>query len=360
MAFTGVALRNGWGAVGFWPGARVVSIRAMPVDATGFPFDSYQRAIYICSQKTAYNVVAVNMSLGCECAPNEYQRSALENRIVQAHSNGLSVVAAAGNNGGPVDSPASEPGVFAVGASDKADGLCSFSNRGTGLDLIAPGCGLELGDPSTGDLWLDYQGGTSAASMMGSVALALVRSYRPDLDWQTAENLVTHAGRPSAAGPVVDVEALFRATGLGTLVDAAKARAPSRAAEAGPDSVNEPPGEAAGDTRASSTDGSYISHDTRTNSARRFPTPELGRVQRRGARLTISVRNRPSRARLVVMLQSRRNEFGYRTVAHAMHLTNAVSLRLPRHWPGGRFLVRYEFPPGVDKASPTIYKQLRA
>src|SRR5436190_19962630 len=51
MAVVGAAPANGWGAVGFWPGARIVSIRAMPAEATTFPFDTYSKAIDLCNKQ---------------------------------------------------------------------------------------------------------------------------------------------------------------------------------------------------------------------------------------------------------------------------------------------------------------------
>src|SRR5436190_6195399 len=53
MAFVGAAPINGWGAVGFWPGARIVSIRALPTDSTEFPFDDYSRAMFLCNKETS-------------------------------------------------------------------------------------------------------------------------------------------------------------------------------------------------------------------------------------------------------------------------------------------------------------------
>ncbi|RKG70772.1 peptidase S8 [Corallococcus sp. CA054B] len=52
---------------------------------------------------------------------------------------GLLVVAAAGNQGGPVLYPASDPSVLAVGAVDANERRASFSNVGTELALVAPG-----------------------------------------------------------------------------------------------------------------------------------------------------------------------------------------------------------------------------
>src|SRR4051794_27779081 len=138
MAFVGAAPVNNWGAVGFWPGARIISIRAMPVDQTTFPFDNYARALDQCN-KQPEPVAAVNLSLNCDCAPTAVEQARLANQIPRAHANEESVVAAVGNRAASVGVPASQPGVFGVGAGGIDRVLCEFSNRGAGLDLVAPG-----------------------------------------------------------------------------------------------------------------------------------------------------------------------------------------------------------------------------
>src|SRR5437588_686670 len=75
--------------------------------------------------------------------------ASLQNRIDSARNYGLDVVAAAGNEDAPIDSPASSSHVVAVGAGAPSHSFCSFSNRGPGLSLIAPGCSLDAADPTT-------------------------------------------------------------------------------------------------------------------------------------------------------------------------------------------------------------------
>jgi hypothetical protein len=350
MASSGAAPQNGWGAVGVWPGAHIVSIRAMPSDRTTFPFDNYQRAIDLCERNSdAFNIVAVNLSLACQCPPGDDERSVLDDRISRAHTNGISVVAAAGNNADALGSPASEAGVFAIAAGDRAGGLCSFSNRGVGIDLIGPGCELDLADPSSGQLWSDYEGGTSAASMTASTVLALLRSYRPDLGWQNAEQLLAGSGRSSPAGPLLDVEALFRTAGLGALVEAAKARAPA------PDAARAPSG-SSGTTQTTPDVVGGIRLDSGTSGPGRFPAPRLDSVLRIGRRLTVSVRNRPRGARLVVLVQRRVGEFGFATLVKSQRTTDTLPIRLPRRGKPARLVLRYELPKRPARTSPSLYR----
>ncbi|RKH63477.1 S8 family serine peptidase [Corallococcus llansteffanensis] len=76
----------------------------------------------------------VSMSLG----GGTPTRSSVE-AFKAALDHGMLVVAAAGNQGGPVLYPASDPSVIAVGAVDVHERHAGFSCVGSDLDLVAPG-----------------------------------------------------------------------------------------------------------------------------------------------------------------------------------------------------------------------------
>jgi len=76
----------------------------------------------------------INLSLG-----GGRRSKVLENAVAHARSRGVVVVCAAGNNGRYVESPASEPGSFAVSAIDSGDAIAWFSSRGPEVDIAAPG-----------------------------------------------------------------------------------------------------------------------------------------------------------------------------------------------------------------------------
>jgi hypothetical protein len=222
MAMAAAAPKNDWGTIGMWPHLRIISVRAMPAGTLGFPFDDYRRAIGECvSYAARYNVVATNLSLSCSCIQTADERLRLSNKVAQAHTYAnMSVVASAGNDGAPVAPPASEEGVLSVGAATVDGGLCAFSNRGDGLDIAAPGCGLHGTDTLAGIPTVGWTGGTSAAAAQVATAIALVRSYRADLGWQAAEELVMQS-RPSDKAAGIDVAKLFELAGLETLVASA-------------------------------------------------------------------------------------------------------------------------------------------
>lgn len=64
------------------------------------------------------------------------------NAVRSAYNNGCLLVAASGNDGGPVLYPAAYPEVIAVGATDQSDNLAWFSNYGAQQELVAPGVNI--------------------------------------------------------------------------------------------------------------------------------------------------------------------------------------------------------------------------
>jgi serine protease len=76
----------------------------------------------------------INMSLG---GPRNSR--VMQKAIDYAISQGVVVVAAAGNTGGHVQYPGASDGVLGVSATDADDKLAKFSSRGDGVDIAAPG-----------------------------------------------------------------------------------------------------------------------------------------------------------------------------------------------------------------------------
>ncbi|MFM8000984.1 MAG: S8 family serine peptidase, partial [Actinomycetota bacterium] len=70
--------------------------------------------------------------------------AALNEAIANAVADGITVVAAAGNNNNLACnySPASAPSAITVGATTSADARASYSNYGSCLDIFAPGSSI--------------------------------------------------------------------------------------------------------------------------------------------------------------------------------------------------------------------------
>lgn len=84
------------------------------------------------------NGAVANLSLGGS------KSTAVNSAAANTVSAGVFLAVAAGNDGANAAnySPASEPTVFTVGATDSSDRLASFSNYGSVVDILAPGVSI--------------------------------------------------------------------------------------------------------------------------------------------------------------------------------------------------------------------------
>lgn len=163
---------NGIGVEGFAPGAKVMPIRVLNEQGTGFSSDVAEGILWAASN----GATVVNLSLG---SPDE--SSVVTTAIGQAVSRGVVVVAASGNEGAkgnPVIFPASLDNVIGVGAIDQGDAHASFSGNGDWLDVVAPG--VQIASTMNGDYM--YSTGTSMAAPFVSATAALVRARHTSLD----------------------------------------------------------------------------------------------------------------------------------------------------------------------------------
>lgn len=313
--------RNGWGSVGVWPYARVVSVRAMPPGESTFPFTYYKRAVVECRRRAAaQRIYVANLSLGGSGATDE-EIERLRNAFAAVQADGINVVAAAGNGGAAVEYPAAVPEAFAVGAADAAGALCSFSGRGPELDVVAPACEMDI---ALADGTPAYSGGTSDSSAFTAAVIAALRSYRPDLGPLAAEELLRSTAREVPAGRFLDVEAAFRVAGLGDVVEAGNAAAPP---------PSPPPGSPAGDPeRPARPSVGPLSE--------RLPRPRLRAVSYRRGLLSLRLANR-RRGTLVaarVVYSAGRGEFRRRERA-LQRFSSSLRVRPPVSW--SRVFVQY-------------------
>ena len=270
---------NGWGMIGIWPHLKIVSVRATPAGQEGFEFDSYSRALEECRLRAARRGIAVaELAVGGQRRPTAEEKNQLLNVVAHARAAGLSVVAAGGNSGGEVEAPASFEPIFAVAAGNASGALCDIASRGSSIDLVAPGCGLDQALPSTGSPALGT-GSSQASSVVGAV-LAALRAYAPELTVTAAEALIRSSARMSPGGLVIDAGNAFRAAGLSSLVKP----------QAG-DPVEQPP---------------PPSSDVSTPLGMpAFQSPRLAWIRFKSGLLRLAVRTRPRGAVMVVSVRRR-------------------------------------------------------
>jgi subtilisin family serine protease len=120
----------GTAGVGFSPSITIMPLRVC--STSGCPTSAIVNAIYHAADNGA-NVI--NLSLG-----GNFASSAEEQAINYAWNQGLVVVASSGNDGsGRVSYPAAFTNSVAVGSTNWKDQLAPYSNKGSALDVVAPG-----------------------------------------------------------------------------------------------------------------------------------------------------------------------------------------------------------------------------
>ncbi|HEY3363539.1 MAG TPA: S8 family peptidase [Symbiobacteriaceae bacterium] len=132
VAGTVAALNNTIGVVGVAPRASLYAVKVLDSQGSGNLSDIILGLQWAVDQKCH----VANMSLGTSVDAQSL-RTAVRNGVAA----GLTLVAAAGNNGTPnsVNYPARYPEVIAVSAVDNQGHLAPFSSVGPEVDLAAPG-----------------------------------------------------------------------------------------------------------------------------------------------------------------------------------------------------------------------------
>ncbi len=170
--------------------------------------------------------VVLNMSLGAgnNCGATD---ALLPTAVSNAVAAGLVLVAAAGNDGGDVNSPGNCAGVMPVGMTDKGNNVDSRSCRGaamTASGVVAPGVALTTTHLNGG--YTASATGTSFAAPVVSGLAALILSARPDFTptqvKDTLRNSASSIGVASARAAEAQAVPLGAVAGAG-LVNAYKA-----------------------------------------------------------------------------------------------------------------------------------------
>ena len=252
------------------------------------------------SRAATWPIAAINLSLGSSRPMDDGERALLEEYVAAAHLEDINVVAAAGNSGGQLDTPANVNGIFPVAAGDTGAGrLCSYASYASDV-LIGPACGIAIswqGLPANTD-----GGGSSSASAYASALIALVRTLRPEATWQQAERwLLAGARRNIAAQPMLNGESTARAAGLGEVVDRALLRM-ARQVDPAP-TVSDPETPSSPLPVAASTDVRAVS-DLQPRAIPALGT-SAARVPQRLGRPRVSIRWRRGTLRLALARTSR-------------------------------------------------------
>ena len=183
---------NGYGVAGIAYKAQIMPLKVLAARGGGTIADIAESIKFAADN----DADVINMSLGGGGASQMMAEA-----IKYAHSKGVTIVAAAGNeNRNSASYPARYPDVISVSAIDAAGDKAPYSNFGAGVDISAPG-GSEAGkivqntvNPRTGEsVFVGFQGTSMAAPHVAGVA-ALIRSTGVD-NPDEVRNILTESSR---------------------------------------------------------------------------------------------------------------------------------------------------------------------
>jgi serine protease AprX len=225
---------QGGGPAGVAPGADLVDLKVAGADGAttlGQVLAALQLAD---AARERWNLRILNISLGAPAG--DPATAPLTEAVERLWADGITVVAASGNEGGGVEAPGLDPYVVTVGAVDAAGAVPAWSSRGPDFagrakpDLVAPGVGLvglrapgsaiDLANPSArvGDHY--FRGsGTSMSTAVVAGAAALVAAAHPGWGPDRIKAALTGTADPlgQVNGSGAGVLDLGAAAGTGTV-----------------------------------------------------------------------------------------------------------------------------------------------
>jgi serine protease len=199
---------NKLGVAGVAYGASIMPIKVLSAQGSGSMAGIAQGIRWAAD----HGAQVINMSLGAR-----FPAGTIGDAVKYAHAKGVTIVAAAGNDGnGKVSYPARYPGVIAVAATQFDETTTFYSNWGPQIDIAAPGGNVRVdqngdGKPDgvlqhtiipgniskTDYLW--FMGTSMASPHVAGVAALIIGAgiQKPDA---VEEMLLDTARKPKAAG----------------------------------------------------------------------------------------------------------------------------------------------------------------
>lgn len=165
------ATNNGIGVASVGRNAMVLPVKVLGAGGSGSTA-TVARGMDWASQQPG--VKAINLSLGVVTGASD---PLMADAVALVRARGVAVIAAAGNSGTAMfTSPAAEPGVIGVAATDRTDRRAYFSNYGINARIAAPGDGIL--STVMGGGYQSWQG-TSMAAPVASGVYALAAAACP-------------------------------------------------------------------------------------------------------------------------------------------------------------------------------------
>ena len=161
---------KGYHYQGVAPGAKIIALRQ---NNSGGVANALK---WVIANKSKFNITAVNVT-DYAGGGNTSIWNSINASIGQLNSMGVYVVSPSGNSGSKSFGN-TDPDQVEVGSVTLSDGISGFSNRGPGLDFLAPGDNVTLPYYDVGSkrhIYVDTAGGTSWSAPHIAGAVALVR-----------------------------------------------------------------------------------------------------------------------------------------------------------------------------------------
>ncbi|HET8798586.1 MAG TPA: S8 family serine peptidase [Thermoanaerobaculia bacterium] len=155
---------NAFGVVGVAPGVRLWAVKVLNLRGEGYDEQIVAGLNWVISKaKQTGGRWVINMSIGSRARSETEERA-----IYEALSNGIVVIAAAGNRDrDQLDYPGRYQAVMAIGAIDDTGDRAEFSSYGPGLSVLAPGVDVPSTVIEGVNETADVQHATSAIEAWG-------------------------------------------------------------------------------------------------------------------------------------------------------------------------------------------------
>lgn len=203
---SGIIAGTGAGSHGLYrgiaPGARLIMLKCLDGKGNGSISDSIRAFDFIVNNKDKLNIKIVNISLGTSNEKNKKDISRLILEVENLWKEGITVVAAAGNNGpasNSITAPGSAEKIITVGACDDK----YFPGNAKKRDYSGRGCKKrniikpEIVCPGTNIMSCDLRkngytrrSGTSMSAPIVAGIVALVLEMFPDMTNDEVKNLI--------------------------------------------------------------------------------------------------------------------------------------------------------------------------
>ena len=183
---THVASTIGGTTYGVAKQASIVAVRVLGCNGSGSTSGVIAGIDWVVGNHQAGQPAVANMSLGGAAS------TAMDAAIGRLTSDGVTTVVAAGNSTADAcgSSPARVPSALTIAASTQADAMASFSNKGTCVDLIAPGQNVTAAW-HTSNTATNTISGTSMAAPHAAGAAAKVLQSAPGASPDAVANALT-------------------------------------------------------------------------------------------------------------------------------------------------------------------------